>query len=189
MVHTEKTIADLLLRNYSQNNKYLITNVYLFRWESDFFLQKDNGYCYEFEIKISRSDFKKDAKKIDKHKIMKTGLHEFTSFSMDPGSTERIVNVREAKRPNRFYYVAPSGIIKKDEVPDYAGLIVIVDGELVKIKEAPMLHKEVINFDKQLAIKFYHYWLSDRAAVARYKTYLDHYVKLLSDAGVKITTP
>jgi hypothetical protein len=68
---TENDIFRSLLRLFT-THKYVINNVFVFRddWESDYFGMTDSGYAYEVEIKISRSDFKKDFTKKDKHKTL-----------------------------------------------------------------------------------------------------------------------
>ena len=58
--------------------------------------------------------------------------------------------------PNRFYYAVPDGLIKKEEVPDYAGLIYVSDGKAVTIKEAPFLHKRICDLTHTLLEKFYY---------------------------------
>jgi hypothetical protein len=92
---------------------------------------------YEFEIKISRSDFKADAKKTIKHKwlAMRNG-----------GKNKDYFNI-----PNHFYYVVTKDLIKIEEVPEYAGLI-YVDKEtklLKMIKKAPKLHDKKVT-DKMI---------------------------------------
>lgn len=64
---TEFLIQKALFRNF-RSHRFRFTNVYFFENESDFLSFLPSGYCYEFEIKISRSDFKADFKKI-KHTI------------------------------------------------------------------------------------------------------------------------
>lgn len=173
MKHSEKTIQAALHSLFSQNCKYRIQNVYLFNWESDFFIQKENGYCYEFEIKISRQDFRNDSKKVDKHHTLINGYWVNTSrrFLKVDGVYQRDENNRmvytsepenvHCKRPNKFYYVVPNGMISLKEVPAYAGLIYISEsGSMTKIKEAPFLHREKLQLDSDLCNKFYWYWLN-----------------------------
>lgn len=155
MKHTSKTIADALHQKYINNCKYKVPNAYIFKtgWESDFFIQRDNGYCYEFEIKISRADFKKDFEKVVKHQILKDG-----TFKTSKGQIKEW-----PKRPNKFYYVIPTGIIDFTEIPKYAGLMTIDDnGNLKTVKEAPFLHKNILDLEKELCVKFYYYWLKER---------------------------
>lgn len=66
---TEKSIQKALYIAFS-SHKYKFTNAYYFSNESDWLSFLDSGFCYECEIKISRSDFKADFKK-EKHTIHK----------------------------------------------------------------------------------------------------------------------
>lgn len=94
----------------------LLTNIYFFSWwESDVLFVTRSGYFHEFEIKLSRSDFKADKKKSRKHDKLERGCG-----------------------PSEFYYVCPANMISIDEVPDYAGLAYVTSlGSLVIKKKAP----------------------------------------------------
>ncbi len=138
ITYTEGDITKIINAKYAGNCKYKCANIYVFAWESDFFVQKFNGYTYEFEVKISRSDFFNDFKKTDKHEAMKGNL--------------------KRRLPNKFYYVVPSGLINTDEVPDYAGLIYVDGFHMVTVKEAPFFHKEKHKLDDELCMKFYSRW-------------------------------
>lgn len=79
---------------------------------------------YEYEVKISRSDFLADKKK---RKFKNFGIADnafYTSLHM----------------PNYFSYVCPNEMIEKSEIPDYAGLFYIVHDELYEIKAPIKLH-------------------------------------------------
>ncbi len=78
-----------------------------------------SGLLYEYEVKISRSDFLADAKK---------QKHHFN------GTKGEIV---PAWNPNYFYYACPEGLIKLEELPKNAGLIYIVNDGCVFKKKAP----------------------------------------------------
>ena len=68
-----------------------------------------------YEIKISRADFKRDTH----------------------------AKQRQARLfSDRFYYVAPKGVIKPDELPDWAGLIEFDDGKLTRRVDAPHRDKD-----------------------------------------------
>ena len=55
----------------SSTQKYVMENLYVFGWESDKLIETRSGLIYEFEIKISKADFKNDFKnKEDKHKVL-----------------------------------------------------------------------------------------------------------------------
>lgn len=92
----------------------------LFNSEIDILSILKSGYVVEYEVKISRSDFKADLKK-SKWKWWEMKF--------------------EDKMPNYFYYVCPSGLISKDEIQDFAGLIYFNCGEIDVIKKAKILHR------------------------------------------------
>jgi hypothetical protein len=162
-IHSEKSIIDLLYKKYSNENGLKLSNMYIFKsdWESDFFVQKYNKYSYEFEIKISRSDFFHDFKKVKKHSILKEGRYNDT-IRVD------VENYRDhPTRPNKFYYVVPYNLIKIEEIPSYAGLIHIVGNELITVKEAPFLHKEKLDLRLSLCMKFYYNWITEKEKVKK----------------------
>lgn len=96
-------------------------------WEYDVLSLNKAGNITEFEVKISRSDFKADRKK------RKFKYYEQKNFTL---------------MPNRFYYACPEGLIQPDEIPAYAGLIYFNCGEFAIIKNAPLIHKIKHDTDK-----------------------------------------
>jgi hypothetical protein len=166
--HTEGSICDLLNDKYTGNCRYKVANIYVFKgnWESDFFVQKDNGYTYEFEVKVSRSDFLSDKKKVQKHSILQTGkytnkstLHTWNKETRQYDKEDKIQEIEHAIRPHKFFYVVPGGMVTVEEVPSYAGLMYATDTSIETIKEAPFLHKETLNLGNRLCPKFYSYWI------------------------------
>ncbi len=82
----------------------------------------------EFEVKVSRSDFL-----VDKNKRKKHGLAKFEMYGNPKGYEERC--------PNYFYYVCPDGMISKNEIPPFAGLLYYnADKEIVLIKGPKKIH-------------------------------------------------
>lgn len=104
------------------------------------------GYFTEYEIKISRSDFKADALK-----NKRTGFRFDGATWVDvPGENKhKRLAQADPKGPSRFWFVVPVGLITLDEVPGWAGLVVAVPtGEHSRFrahlrieKEAPKLHR------------------------------------------------
>jgi len=85
----------------------------------DFWTISPNGsagfHAVAYEIKISRQDFKRD----------------------------NASKQREARLfSDRFYYATPPGLISKDEVPDWAGLVEVHDGQVKVIVNAPLRDKD-----------------------------------------------
>ena len=99
-----------------ENVKYLFSD-----WEIDVLSMNKNDYLTEYEVKVSRSDFKADAKK------KKWQWYE-----------KRI----ETMISNYFYYTCPERLILETEIPDFAGLIYATKEGLKVIKKAPLLHKK-----------------------------------------------
>jgi len=197
---TEKLIQKALFR-FFYSHKYKFTNVYFFNNESDWLSFLPSGFCYECEVKISRSDFKADFKK-EKHTIhkgneiksnlflRKTDRHISTNLSWEfckefpeliesseyfeygrlNGNVTRIryhahissgvqfVSHDNKLLPNKFFYVVPTGLISKEEVPDYAGLIYVDElGNCTKIKDGKFLHKDKLDPKKLFTKMYYSY--------------------------------
>lgn len=178
---TEEFIQESLNKFFSPNSvKYNIDGLYVFEWESDKLLETKSGYMYEFEIKVSRADFKNDFKhKREKHIILEGAekypdkylpkYYELLDESRKRGGRAEEYFHRWAdnsgaylaeghRRPNYFYYAVPTDLIKEDEVPQYAGLIYVNQwGGISAIKKAPCLHKDKYT-DEELnfAEKFYY---------------------------------
>lgn len=172
--YTEKEIQDVLERHYDKNGiKYTAGNLYLFRhnWETDFLVvQKASSYCYEIEIKTSRSDFFNDFKKTEKHSILKEGTYPAKKYryKTDSETNKRIADhyyePKEWKfRPNKFYYCVPEGLIKIEEVPEYAGLMYVNELGVRIVKESKFIHKDKLELIKPLCDKFYYYWKNARS--------------------------
>lgn len=110
--------------NYINTNGYdiILPNFCYKSLEADVFKRTRNGYITEYEIKISRSDYFADFKKSngDKHNRLKTG--------------ESICN--------KFYFVVPHGLISKEDIPEYAGLITYSNRHFQIEKMAPFIHKQ-----------------------------------------------
>ncbi len=126
------------LKSMNRNARYVIENVYVFNEEMDLFVQRQNDYIVEYEIKVSIEDFRKDFKKV-KHEWMIQRHHH--------------------KIPNKFYFVCPDNVIPLDLIPEYAGLIYIGNGEK-EIKTAPFLHKHKLDVEKSLFRKIYWRWVN-----------------------------
>ncbi len=103
------------------------------------------GYIHEFEIKTSRADFRADFQKTYKHYNLKNkkAIHKFKEWVNGKKTNNDIVHIII---PNRFYYVCIDGLIKPDEVPEYAGLYYITKfNSLKEVKKAPLLHRNKAN--------------------------------------------
>lgn len=172
---SEELIQQQLRYSFLSPNsvKYFMENLNVYSWESDVLKITKSGYAYEFEIKISRTDFKNDFK----HKKKKHTLLES--------------KVSSSKIPNYFYYVVPEGLVSEDEIPEYAGLIYVhatvignsrVYCQFQEIKKAPKLHSNKIDeISLNLIDKFYYNYIhwkhKHERDIVEYKELLDkHYI-------------
>jgi hypothetical protein len=197
---TEKIIQKALLYAFS-SHVYKFINVYLFKNESDWLSFLQSGFCYEVEIKISRSDFKADFKK-EKHLVHNSNDCKSKTFlrkvrenkAYNPSwelckyypelieskevvgrsyrtienvsieiwattSTEiEFVKTEPKMIPNKFFYAVPSGLVSKEEVPEYAGLLYIDENmKVTKVKDGKFLHKEKIKPETLFNKMYYAY--------------------------------
>jgi hypothetical protein len=79
-----------------------------------------------------------------------------------PRNEIRIHDLTKALCPHQFYYAAPAGMIKLEELPPYAGLIEISDASyqtLKVVRRAPYMHKRGMDLTSILLKKFYNLWV------------------------------
>lgn len=102
-------------------------NYYIGHWECDVLEVTKDGYTCEYEVKISKSDFRSDFLKQNKD------LKKYDSL-------------KSGNRVNYFYYVVPDGLIDVSDIPDYAGLIYAIgcDGNILNNKGDIVCQKRVI---------------------------------------------
>lgn len=144
---------------------HVFPNMELPGWrECDILAITKAGIWYEYEIKLSRSDFKADAKKtleVDRLLFGPPPERCFISYGGYSWAWESWYNKYERvtkysqleqgyeKGPQRFFYIVPEGLLQADDVPDFAGLIYYRPIQLCRawsevfteIKPAPRLHK------------------------------------------------
>jgi len=92
-----------------------------------------SGKLYEYEVKISRSDFLADKKK------RKQKFNGTNGLMVDKWNA------------NFFSYVCPTGLIKMNEIPDFAGLYYYAD-EMIWEQRKPKIHSQH-QHDMDLIIK------------------------------------
>jgi len=141
---TEQKIQRVL-GGFIASPKYNVDGLFVFGWESDKLIWTKAGYIYEFEIKISRSDYMNDFRhKVEKHLLLNSALPDESTIARE---ADLFGNLLKEKRkrypqitkegaklmmkpvgermPNYFYYAVPEGLLDADEVPPYAGLVYI----------------------------------------------------------------
>lgn len=87
-------------------------------WESDLLIIHESGWTWEIEIKVSVSDFRREfTKKAGKHRRIQEGKWTEKGYF----SHERESLIR------KFFFAMPVDVYEKvkDQVPDYAGVILL----------------------------------------------------------------
>lgn len=144
---TERDIQDALyLVRHQDRHEPIVPNCSALGHEADLLSVTKARLVHEHEIKVSRADFKADARKQEKHAEL---------ASPPPPSYRGFLRV-----PNYFWYVTPPDLLDGLEVPEYAGhMVITVDrkpgpwyplGFVRVLKPAPRLHRAKIS-DDQLA--------------------------------------
>lgn len=106
----EKITANNIINGFCSNilrtrrNNKVYPNTYISSWECDVLEITKAGYSHEYEVKISRSDFKAD-------------------FSKQKRGKSKYDILQTGERVNYFSYICPPELISPDEVPTWAGLI------------------------------------------------------------------
>lgn len=129
-------IADDLIKFLGGPKSYeiLIPNYFYTRWEMDLFRLTNSEMVVEYEIKISKADFKNDFKK-----TYTTGWGQNQKEHSKHGDM-----ANKNCDVNRFFFVVPKGLITADEVPKYAGLIYHTGTIFTTIKPAPLIHNKKV---------------------------------------------
>jgi hypothetical protein len=130
-------IMDLYLKGHSPITSHFQGQRFA---ECDVLSVTKSDYICEYEIKISKSDFKADFKKEKHTLITERVFNETVTLKKVGKKTFEIKNPYYA--PNYFYFVVTENLVTLDEVPEYAGLIYVKEnGSFETIKKAPLLHK------------------------------------------------
>jgi hypothetical protein len=164
---TAKNMTRSFLRQNMDKFEMAFPNVHKDHWgELDIMGVRPSGYIEEFEIKVSRSDFRADFKKLNTWK--KGDLLEWseTMHRRIEQPKHECLRQRECF-PNRFSFLVPEGLVSADDIPDGLGLYYAVKSSasesgfwITQIKKPALLHKEKINqilytkFLKRLAWRY-----------------------------------
>lgn len=134
---TEENIINgfIQMAQRERTNNKVFPNIHLGGFECDILELTKAGYLYEYEVKISKADFKADAKKKTwagtKYELIKLG-----------------------NRTNYFYYVVPEGLLSVEDVPEFAGLIWARKGEHgISIKGETIVNDRIYFDYKKAALK------------------------------------
>lgn len=161
--------ADNILRrlvSFARGHGYeiIIPNFYYGQYEMDLFRLMPSGYVVEYEVKMSRNDFRNDFKKA-KIKIEGGYWHHHENGVR----YEDMPKVRVTKHDliaagqgacNRFFFVTPENLVKPEEIPAHAGLIYYCGplgmssygGHFRIVKNAPLIKRDKVKDEEYKSI-------------------------------------
>lgn len=167
----EKRIQHSLFYMHSQSSMLMIPNYTPAGWwECDLLRITKAGYAEEFEVKVSISDFKADAKKTDGPTHGWDAEQRKSVVVKEAVTKHERLSRGDPKGPCRFWFAMPEEIAEQVQIPEWAGLISFggrsMTGRVIKV--APQLHRQkisdkVINHAK--GVFYYRYWNIRRYAV------------------------
>lgn len=111
-----------LSRNLHSSAPLKLYGVKLFGWVSDYIAVTRAGFAVEATVIETREGFGKYLK----------------SRRADAPARRRRTSM--AKCPNYEWIAAPPGLLKKEEIPEWAGLVEIMGKSYKTVKEAPAIH-------------------------------------------------
>lgn len=177
---TESEVIWLLAHWPEHTIRYelMIPNTYVVPdCESDLFCIRKSGFCDEFEVKLSRADFLADKKKGVRCELTPEERAEIDWTKINwknkaerPGNKTKYDALEQGILPiNYFWYVTPAEVIDIDDLPDFAGWILVTeDNELRVIKKPKRLHRNKMSFENRYKVAKkigYRYWLMWRPEV------------------------
>src|SRR5574343_65336 len=137
----------------SSHNEIIIPNFFVCQFEMDIFkINTKNNYVKEYEIKVSKNDFKNDFRKKE--------------FNYKESKNKHDIIKNNEYVANKFSFVCPENLIDIKDIPEKYGLIYLVKNnynsdninlnyDFKIIREAKFLHKDKIHdsFYKKIAYK------------------------------------
>jgi len=137
----ESNIQRVLYYKYRKRSRIIVPNCYIGRFECDMLRVMYSNYSIEYEIKLSKADFKADLRKKGKHKMLSKGM-----------------------RVNKFYYVCPAEMLSVGDVNDIDsryGLIYVARRNLRIVQPAQMLGKGRVDDNSMLKLYrklYFRFW-------------------------------
>lgn len=138
----------------SHHFEQVFPNVYLDgdNNEMDLCCVRKSGYIEEIEVKISKSDFQADFKKIAYLKLTENELLTMPRLWNSMGKVNKHEAIAQGRvLCNRFSFLMPRDLVEKCDIPDYAGIWVYdpdTKREWVsQLRTATLLHKRKVSPD------------------------------------------
>jgi hypothetical protein len=153
---TERSVQNLFFRRRGQRYSTVMPNCTPPCWyECDLLAITKAGYMYEFEIKLTRSDYRADAKK--------GALPLYCRpFRQDTRTKHEQLADHDRNGPVRFWFIVPANLVSVDELPDWAGLLYLCGSpswpSFEDVRSAPRLHNNRMSEDMKDSIRQNLYW-------------------------------
>lgn len=153
--------------NHTSRYEIMLPNVYTQHDnEVDLFCIRKSGYCDEFEVKLSRSDFLADKNKFvqaeepTRSEEITFGWH---NRHLGPSYKKKHEALSLGMMDvNYFWYAIKEGIAEVSDLPDFSGLIVISNDKGPEVIRRPkLLHRKKLSADKKYKIArklSYRFW-------------------------------
>ena len=126
-------------------------------WECDLYRVTTAGYFYEYEIKLTRADWKRDSEK--RQLLWGPGFKRYRG----PAKHESFE--KNENGPKRFWWVVPIDLIQPEEIEEWAGLFYTQQASgnrvvLREIKKAKAFNRQKVEkkeLDKARERSYYRY--------------------------------
>lgn len=139
----QAAIYQLRIRN---GHAEIMPNFTPYNWfECDVLSFTSAGYMHEYEIKVSRSDFKADFKKETRIRNPKWARGSSEEPLFLDKRKHHLLEARCLDSPNYFWFVTPENLLDIGDIPEYAGWMEVYPslrgGTVTQIlRPAPKLH-------------------------------------------------
>jgi len=160
MEHINENLIQRIIRRVLYNNHTLICPNLAPPgwWECDVFSITNTRFFIEHEIKLTKADFRADAKK--SREIGEWVHHQWVGETV---YKHDLLAEGNEWAPARFWYVTPEGLLDDSDIPKWAGLKEFRANrhnwyDLVVRKKAPLIHKGKVKTEvrEKIATTFYY---------------------------------
>lgn len=127
-------------------------------WEADLWTVSPSGYAAEYEVKISKKDFRSDSlKTVDRFQAARHRRN-----GTEPKTKHQRLASGDVRGPSRFYFVTPEGLLAPEDIPPWAGWIEVNKNGRWTVptirKSAPQLHRQKVDPKVEAHCRSVFYW-------------------------------
>ena len=138
---TAREIERAVVARARLHHEFVLPHFTPLHWfECDVFTLSKSDRFTEYEVKISRADFRADKWKRQSWR----GRQWIAVTEMRP-TKHKLLEQHDEGGPSRFYFAVPHCLVAVSELPEWAGLIYYDGNSLSVIKKAPLLHDKKTN--------------------------------------------